>query len=166
MGRGFEEQRRPKVLVVEDQADDRMLLCDALDFWGYQALPAAGFDEAIQLALQAQPEVALVEVFLPDREGWELAEGLRRLPVPPRAMAVITALDGPEVVTRSRELGFAMHFLKPLPLAALREWLTRVCEPGARGIGAGEAVQSSSSRRAARSGSSPSAISTNSTPIR
>jgi two-component system cell cycle sensor histidine kinase/response regulator CckA len=68
-----------KVLVVDDEAAIRMLVCHALERSGFKAIEAANADEAIQVASgSAQSiEVLVSDIVMPGMSGIELAKNLR-----------------------------------------------------------------------------------------
>lgn len=117
---------RAKVVVIEPNLDERLLLCDALGFWGYDFWPAESGSEGLAWTIGVDPDVVLLDLTLPDVDVWTLLQQLQRLPATTPAIAAITSQDGPEVVHRARDAGVAMHFLKGGPLAPLREWLATV----------------------------------------
>jgi CheY-like chemotaxis protein len=65
------------VLVVDDDASFRHLASRTLRSWGYAVVGEAGtFAEAIERAVALRPDSALVDIGLPDRDGFELAREL------------------------------------------------------------------------------------------
>ncbi|MFJ9598647.1 response regulator transcription factor [Streptomyces althioticus] len=65
------------VLVVEDDASIRTLLTSALTAAGYGVLSAAAGQEALALALDRRPHLILLDVTLPDTDGFRLTRDLR-----------------------------------------------------------------------------------------
>ena len=65
------------VLVVEDDASIRTLLTSALTAAGYGVLSAAGGQEALALALDRRPHLIVLDVMLPDTDGFRLTRELR-----------------------------------------------------------------------------------------
>jgi CheY-like chemotaxis protein len=65
------------------------------------------------------PEVAIIDVGLPDIDGWELARRLSRMALVPRPLLVaITGFGQHEDKERSRQAGFDLHLTKPVDPAA------------------------------------------------
>ena len=68
---------RPKVLVCDDEAQIlralRVILRDA----GFEALPAATAEEALDVAAVQQPDAAIIDLVLPDSDGVEVCRRLR-----------------------------------------------------------------------------------------
>ncbi len=70
-----------KVLVVDDDADNRELLMELLQTAGYFALAAANGSEAIaHLESGLDPDLILTDLVMPVMSGWDLCETLKRTP--------------------------------------------------------------------------------------
>lgn len=77
------------VLVVDDDAGFRHLVSRLLAGWGHTVVGEAGtVAEALAGAADLRPDVMLVDIALPDGDGFGLAEQLRRLPVPARVVLI------------------------------------------------------------------------------
>lgn len=77
------------VLVVDDDAAFRHLAGRLLRTWGYQVVGEAGsVTEALARAVELLPQAALVDVALPDGNGFDLTTSLRSLPRPVRVVLV------------------------------------------------------------------------------
>ena len=103
------------VLVVEDNVDVREALRWLLESEGHSVRTARGWRDALELTLQASPEVALVDIGLPEVDGYELARRLRA--TPQGASIRLVALTGygrPEDRRRARDAGFEVHLVKPV----------------------------------------------------
>ena len=81
------------VLVVDDDASFRNLATRVLAGWGHAVIgEACGAQEALARAAELQPDTALVDIGLPDADGFWLTEQLRALPCPVRV--VLISSDG------------------------------------------------------------------------
>lgn len=100
----------PKILVVEDDAAIRRLLHVALDRAGYRAVEAATAREALTLADIDRPEVALLDLGLPDRDGLELIQLLRARGV---AVIVVSAREQTAEKVAALDLGADDYLTKP-----------------------------------------------------
>jgi len=65
------------VLIVEDDDDSREMLCEWVTMFGHRHLRAANAEQALNHVLQSQPELALVDLGLPDIDGYEVARRVR-----------------------------------------------------------------------------------------
>jgi len=74
---GYRGERR-RVLVVDDNAEHRALLEDALRPLGFLLSMAESGEAALAAAAAAPPDLALIDVAMPGMSGWELAASLRR----------------------------------------------------------------------------------------
>src|SRR5580658_787151 len=115
---------RLRVLVVDDNRDLLCTLAMLIHALGADAVVAATGGEALALARQQPPDVVLLDIGLPDIDGFEVARRLRDEVGLQRTYLV--GLSGHEEdEERSRTAGFDCHQLKPVPLEILRAILLR-----------------------------------------
>ena len=82
------------VLVVDDDACFRDLAGRILSGWGHAVVGEAGsVEEALAAALELRPDTALVDIGLPDGDGFMLAERLCSLPWPVRVVLISADAD-------------------------------------------------------------------------
>jgi CheY-like chemotaxis protein len=82
------------ILVVDDDAVFRELAMRTLRGWGHTRITQAGsVATGVARALQAHPDVALVDVGLPDGDGFELCRRLRALRLPPTVVMISADAD-------------------------------------------------------------------------
>lgn len=70
-------QKKPKVLVVDDFAAGRDLSAEYLTFRGYEVATAEDGAQAIETAREFLPDVILMDLSLPEVDGWEATRRLR-----------------------------------------------------------------------------------------
>ncbi len=106
------------ILVVEDDAAIRRGLCDALAFAGYAVGECARGDEAVERALASPPDLLLLDVLLPGKDGFEILRELRashpQLPV-----ILLTARGAEEDRVRGLKLGADDYVVKPFSASEL-----------------------------------------------
>jgi two-component system alkaline phosphatase synthesis response regulator PhoP len=120
---------KPKVLVVDDEADFVQLLEYTLAGEGYELFTAGNGMEALHEARRILPDVILLDLMLPDLDGFSVYEILRSQPSTSRTpIIVVSALSGPSVCGRSIDLGASHFFKKPVDLRALGESVRTVVE--------------------------------------
>ena len=68
-----DRKRSAVVLIVDDVPDNLSVLHDALDDAGYTVLVATNGESALQRALQALPDVVLLDAVMPGMDGFEVA---------------------------------------------------------------------------------------------
>jgi len=122
------------ILVVDDDEVLGRILTRVLHGDGYEVLQAATAEQALHLARQYQPHLALVDLCMPDTDGVELTRLLREQ-VPRLDVILMTAFP-----LRLREyagLGhdFVRVLVKPLDLAVLRQAVSAVVPRPANGTG-------------------------------
>ncbi|MGW2892633.1 response regulator transcription factor [Streptomyces griseoruber] len=91
------------VLVVEDESSIASMLTMALQFLGFEVVTAARGSEALTLATSRSPDVVLLDVVLPDMDGFDVCRGLRSAGVNAPVLFV-TARDAVEDKVRGLEL--------------------------------------------------------------
>ena len=137
--------RGAKVLIVEDNADSRNLLCKLLELAGFDCSTAGTGTEALSKMQQSPPDIAILDVGLPEMDGFELARRIRK--DPELAQTLLVALTGYGRATdraESRAAGFDEHLVKPVRADELLRLLTDL-----RRSDAGEAEHSSVNGHAA-----------------
>ncbi|MED5620748.1 ATP-binding response regulator [Ideonella sp. BN130291] len=109
-----------RVLVVDDNRDSADSMGELLTSCGHQTRVAYSGAEALQVLADWTPQVALLDIGLPDMTGHDLAQRIRANG--PDTVPVLVALTGWGQATdmeRSREAGFAHHLTKPADIGAL-----------------------------------------------
>jgi len=118
---------RRSVLVVEDNADARESLALLLRMGGHEVLVAQDGAEGLRLASSARPDVALVDVGLPDLSGYEMARRLRASPESAQLRLVaLTGYGGEQDRRLALEAGFDQHLTKPVELEQLQRLLAQI----------------------------------------
>ena len=103
------------VLVVEDNDDARHMLVAALALDGHQVHAAPDGESGLELARQAPPDVALIDIRLPGMDGYEVARRLRAANKRRRiALVALTGFGQSEDRRRAFDAGFDAHLVKPV----------------------------------------------------
>jgi PAS domain S-box-containing protein len=111
-----------RILLVDDNEDALMLLGDALAASGHDVRTAAGPAAAIEIARTFQPEIAILDIGLPDMDGYELASKLRDVQGNDKLhLIALTGYGQESDRARSAQAGFRMHFVKPVDIRRLRD---------------------------------------------
>jgi two-component system OmpR family response regulator len=111
-------QARPRLLVVEDDPNIVELLSASLRFAGFEVSAATNGAEAIAAAREAHPDLVVLDVMLPDLDGFEVIRRMRdggvRTPV-----VFLTARDATDDKIRGLTLGGDDYVTKPFSLEEL-----------------------------------------------
>ncbi|WP_345814512.1 PAS domain S-box protein [Paraburkholderia sp. PREW-6R] len=113
-----------RILIVDDNrdaADSLGMLCETEN---HQIRVAYSAAEALEVAKDFQPDVALLDIGLPVMDGYELAGRLRATCDAPLLLIAITGYGQPEDRVRAQAAGFDLHFVKPVKVESLLESLS------------------------------------------
>jgi CheY-like chemotaxis protein/two-component sensor histidine kinase len=111
-----------RILVVEDNADAREMLCVVLAHEGHDVHEAADGPTGLDAAAACRPDVALIDVGLPGLDGYEVARRIRAGATGETPYLIaITGYGQPEDRRRAREAGFDTHLVKPIDPIRLAE---------------------------------------------
>jgi two-component system, OmpR family, response regulator len=132
-----------RVLVVDDEPNIRDLVAVALRFHGFAPVTAATGEEAMRDVRTERPDLIVLDVMLPDLDGFEVCRRLRAdghdVPV-----IFLTARDTPSDTVTGLTLGGDDYVTKPFSIDALvarvRAVLRRTAAAAAGGVGAGHEV--------------------------
>jgi two-component system OmpR family response regulator len=119
---------RLSVLVVDDYPDAADTLADLLHLYGHRVTVARTAAEALAAAEGHPPDVVVLELRLPDLDGWHLARRLRSLAEWGGRRLLVIAATGcgmAEGRWRSAEAGVDLHLVKPADPALLTGLLAR-----------------------------------------
>lgn len=104
-----------RILVIEDNRDNRELMSYLLTASGHEALMATGGVEGIELALSERPDLVLLDLHMPGIDGYETARRLREHPqleaVPIVAVTALAMVGDREAVLAR---GFDGYIAKPI----------------------------------------------------
>jgi DNA-binding response OmpR family regulator len=113
-----------KILIVDDNEINLKLLSKVLEMGGYQVLTARSAKDAIQLIQENRPNLALLDVMMPDMDGYELCRTLRQPPI--RAVfpiVMLTALNDERERALALKAGADDLWGKPFEMDEMRSRL-------------------------------------------
>ena len=119
--------RQLRIAIVEDNFDSRTMLKSLLTLDGHSVDIAADGLEGLALIQRTQPQVALIDIGLPELDGYEVAKRLRADDA--NSGVFLTALTGYGLPTdheRALASGFDAHLVKPLNLQSLEKLLSTI----------------------------------------
>jgi CheY-like chemotaxis protein/two-component sensor histidine kinase len=124
-----------RVLFVDDNADMSTITRKLLESYGYQVQTAHDGPRALEMAMEDQPDVVLLDIGLPEIDGYEVARRMRQ--DPDFQNVVLVAVTGYGLESdrrRAQEAGFAYHLVKPVDFDALLKFLAAIAEARGRGL--------------------------------
>jgi CheY-like chemotaxis protein len=116
-----------EILLVEDNPDARETLRLLLELDGHRVTPAETGERAIALAREHAFTHALVDIGLPDVDGYQVARRIRASPAGRQVILVaLTGYGQPEDVRRALDAGFDAHVVKPVDPDTLTKTLAEL----------------------------------------
>jgi CheY-like chemotaxis protein len=103
-----------KILVVEDEPENRLLIGMVLTTEGYQVIPAVDGADALARMAQELPDLILLDLMMPQMNGFEVLERLRADPATASVpVIVLTALAQERDIERAVSSGAQGYVIKP-----------------------------------------------------
>ena len=116
-----------RILVVDDEAINLKLVSRLLEMEGYEVITAQSGDASLRLIEQTPPDMALLDVMMPDMDGYELCRRLRQNPrtagIP---IVMLTAMVDENERLKGIEAGADDCLPKPFDVEMLRTLLARL----------------------------------------
>lgn len=116
------------VLIVDDEPDIRLLYRSAFEFCGAVVSEAADGEECLDVAREAKPDLVILDLFMPRRDGMSALPELRRL-LPGSRVLIVSAHAPVEVFDTARSQGATACFDKLSFLPRIPALLERYGEP-------------------------------------
>ncbi|AFE10390.1 response regulator [Corallococcus exiguus] len=115
------------ILVVDDDASHRTLICDALQEMGYATIEAKNGREALDLLEDDIPGAVLLDLRMPVMSGWGLLDALKKMP---RARNLpIIIISGYGFEWEAELVGAAGYISKPVDLDKVRTTVQQIVGP-------------------------------------
>ena len=124
------EASAERVLVVDDELNIRELIAMALGYAGFEVRSAAGGAEALDLQEEFRPGLIVLDVMMPDIEGFEVARRIKLSGADPRII-FLTARDTTEDKIRGLTLGGDDYVTKPFSVEELIARVRAILRRGA-----------------------------------
>ncbi|MDB4981281.1 MAG: hypothetical protein JWM82_2033 [Myxococcales bacterium] len=113
-------EKHGRILVIDDDSNDRQLLEVLLAAEGFVVVTASGGPEALALIERAAPDLILLDVMMPEMDGYQVAEAIKTNPalvaIP---IIMVTVLDDRDAMMRALAAGAEDVLVKPVYRAEL-----------------------------------------------
>lgn len=111
-----------RVLVVDDNQDSASSLALLLKFSGHLVETASAGQQALETAIQFRPDAILLDIGLPDIDGYEVARRLRAHDEISKSLIIaLTGYGSEEARVACRDAGFDAHLVKPPAIETILE---------------------------------------------
>ena len=106
-----------KILVIDDDTAITELMSMLLKTFGFEVLTTNIGEEGIRLAREADPNVILLDLMLPDLDGWQVCKEIRKTSSVP--ILILSAINDPRMVASVLDVGADDFLVKPVPSGVL-----------------------------------------------
>lgn len=115
-----------KVLVIDDDRDGADSAVMLLRIWGHEAAAAYSPAQALELCRELDPDVVLVDIGLPGKNGFDVAKEIKQW-CPHARFVALTGFTQADIIRRARREGFADHLTKPAQPTVLKDVVEHEC---------------------------------------
>lgn len=116
-----------KILLVEDTEDNRFMMRRLLEMSSYDVVEAVNGKEAVELAIEAQPDIILMDLSLPLIDGLGATRKIREVPSLAQVPIVaVSAHDTADFHNDALAAGCDAYITKPIDFAQLEELVERL----------------------------------------
>jgi len=126
------KSKRKTILVVDDEPEMAAMISRYLLQEGYNTIVAMSGAEALELAERERPFAVTLDVIMPDMDGWEVLQGLKKNPETKEIPVIIVS------ISEDRETGFALgaigYVTKPVSKKLLISEIGKIGKQGTRSI--------------------------------
>ncbi|AKG20294.1 response regulator [Calothrix sp. 336/3] len=113
----FQSYHRKKILLVEDNDINRMLMSDCLRYYEYDVQDLSAGSNCVTVVEKFKPQLILLDLKLPDVDGYVLLEQLHKLYNIP--IIIVSAFAFKADQEKAKNLGAKRYFVKPVNLNEL-----------------------------------------------
>jgi len=111
--------RRKEILVVDDSETNLILLQAVLEDAGYHVVLMDDSSKAVEYIRQHKPDLILLDLLMPDLDGFDLLERLNNgTGSPPSPVVVVTAYSNQENDRKAKEMGAVDVVNKPINISS------------------------------------------------
>lgn len=115
------------ILVVDDDPEIVTMLTTRLQSRGYRVVSASDGKEALTEAKRRRPDLMILDVMMPGKNGWEVARALKQDPITEPIKVIMLTAIGEQVNELTSPLyGADAHFDKPFDFTALESTIAKL----------------------------------------
>jgi CheY-like chemotaxis protein len=103
-----------RVLIVDDSVDSAETMGELITRWGHEVQLAHDGASALRIAREFHPQVILLDIGLPDMDGYAVAERLRGEDLGGQILVALTGYAEARDRARAQQAGFDRHLSKPV----------------------------------------------------
>jgi two-component system alkaline phosphatase synthesis response regulator PhoP len=120
---------KPRVLIVDDEPHIVLSLEFLLQRAGYETVSAADGEAGLTMVRQQRPDLVLLDVMMPKRNGYEVCQAIKADPDVRGIPVIMLTAKGQEVeILKGRELGASAYVTKPFGNAEILEVIRGVLD--------------------------------------
>ncbi len=118
-----------KILVVDDEVPVATVIKANLEIEGYEVETAYDGNEGLQKARQFKPDLILLDVMMPEKDGWTVLQEIRQDPeLKETPVVMLTALSQATDIARGWESGVDCYLTKPFDPLEMIEICKRILQ--------------------------------------
>lgn len=121
---GLDHSIVPKVLIIDDDYTLTEMLKLTMPQQGFEVLTANSGPEGIETASESQPDVIVLDLMMPDMDGWQVCRKIRSFSQVP--ILVVSAIVDAQQVMRALDEGADDYLVKPIVPGVLISRLKRL----------------------------------------
>ena len=118
----MDSSKKHRILIIEDDRDNMDLIVYMMQRQGYSVLEAYDGLEGLEIARRELPDLILLDLAMPEMDGWTVAKILKSDPATQHInIVVVTVRSLPEDRRRAMEAGVDAYVSKPMSMPQLAE---------------------------------------------
>ena len=118
---------KPRILVVEDNADNLETLTAYLEYAKYTTLKASDGEEALEIVAKEKPDVIFLDLSLPKMDGWQVAKNIRATPDTSHIIIIaFSAMALAQEKEKAIACGCDAFMAKPMPPEMLIDEMNKI----------------------------------------
>ena len=119
-----------KILIVEDSPDNMKLFSTILGLKGHEVTGLPGGEGLLEAVERTRPDLVLMDIQLPGKDGFALLQEIRRSPFPAARVIALTAHAMTGDRERALEAGFDGYITKPIDIRSFPDQIQRALSGG------------------------------------